>query len=339
MRGGPILPVLVGCLALGALEARASTLSVTPFLGVSAVFDDNILATSSQRVGDWAAGFSPGIVGDYRSTHFGAAVRYSVNGEVFPNEPSLNTPLARQTGSLGLSYDLNHRLSLQASGGYTQSLYSGDILISAVETGRRRTDGYSAQFGVMQKMRMDTLSLNYGFSGVNARDLGSGQAQSLTLDWTHRLGQRTSFSLSGGPRYSDTDRRTTATVSAGVHRQLGKGGLSLTYSNGYTLLPSFGTTGNAKTQSVGASLDLRAGRSFRMSVSPGYSESVALQTKIRVFHSAVGAAYEMARWLYLQGSYNYTFQKMDFGDEFPRNIFSVGFTLTLPRKQFLAVLP
>lgn len=232
-RQGPVGLVCV-CLALGAGRIQAGDLSVVPYFTASAVFDDNIFANSENRVKDWSASFSPAIIANYKSRKVVFSGRYSVAGQVFPNEPELNEPLARQNASLNLSYAVARKTTLSAFGSFGSSFYSSEVFpVAAFDQGRNLTKYFDAGLSAQRSWRRDTLSLSYNFNRADSGDLGVGQAHLATLNWTHKLWRHTSFFVSGGPRYSENTQNTTATVAVGVNQQLGHGQLSLAYHRGY----------------------------------------------------------------------------------------------------------
>jgi hypothetical protein len=121
----------------------------------------------------------------------------------------------------------------------------------------------------------------------------------------------------------------------GVQQELGHGQLSLAYSRGYELVPGV-DSGDLQSKSVNLSYGLISKRSWRVNVTGGFYQGVSTTAAtVTTYRAGASTTYRLLSWLYAEGSYRYSWQEADHGDRFARNVYTIGLTITPPRKDFL----
>ncbi len=94
---------------------------LTPSFGLSELYNDNILYSSTDRQHDFFTRFSPGILGGYESEPLTLLAGYTFDSEVFARLSSLNSALARQDAILDVRGRPNPLLDLGLRGEYFET--------------------------------------------------------------------------------------------------------------------------------------------------------------------------------------------------------------------------
>lgn len=66
-----------------------------------------------------------------------------------------------------------------------------------------------------------------------------------------------------------------------------------------------------------------------------YQGEGSTSSKVTTYRAGADTTYRLLSWLYAEGSYRYSWQDVDKGDKFARNVYTIGLTITPPRKDFL----
>src|SRR5437879_1708898 len=96
-------------------------LYLIPSFKVSESFDDNILASSSNRESDFISRFYPGLQGGYSSDPFTLLLSGGFEADVFAKHPELNDPTTGWNAAMNLSYLPIRRLTLGANIAYIET--------------------------------------------------------------------------------------------------------------------------------------------------------------------------------------------------------------------------
>lgn len=350
------------------IEELPAGFYVTPFFSVAELYDDNIFSSSSLRESDFISRFTPGIEAGYRSVPLTLLGRYSFDAEIFADHPELNDAQARQDASIEFRYLPTPLLTLSFDGGFVETQRTEEINVgTGIQGGRARTQSFSLSPSVTYQfdprttgaggytftntevsggVTTDTHTVNLGLNRqITPRDTGSlgySYAQFVfdsdetitshvvTLGWTHQLTPLTSITLLGGPRF--TDGSVDPEAAASIRHQLDRGEVSFTYSR--TLNIVAGETGVVKTERFAGAASYEVLRFLVVSVEPSFSKSEdeASETT-RVYQMNLNATYQLAKWLFLEGSYQFSLQDTNRpgagnDEDFDRNVFLVRLIFT-----------
>jgi len=198
-------------------------LYLIPSFKVSESFDDNILASSSNRESDFISRFYPGLQGGYSSDPFTLLLSGGFEADVFAKHPELNDPTTGWNAGLNLRYLPIRRLILGANIAYTEtkSLPAltqtvADLTLAnplnpanTVQQGRQKTTLLSASSSAMYQftpLTSGTSSISYtestlqGGASNTAYGAQVGVSHQFTLRDTGTLGDiQNVFESPGSP--------------------------------------------------------------------------------------------------------------------------------------------
>src|SRR6266404_6064598 len=123
--------IVVG-LSIGLLEQPGRALAqagyyVTPSLSVTETYDDNVFISSSHQKDDFISRFAPGLKAGYQSEPFTLLGSYSFRSALYAQNPSLDSPLESQSGSLGFAYRPTEVLTLGFDGAYSRTSLPSEL--------------------------------------------------------------------------------------------------------------------------------------------------------------------------------------------------------------------
>lgn len=185
----------------------------------------------------------------------------------------------------------------------------------------------------------DTGSFSYTFrqfafgGGDTTRPFRSGDtiaSSAFTLGWTREVTPLTSFTLRGGPRFSEG--LVDPEVSASIRHRLKRGEVSFTYARSQTTV--IGRTGTLDTESFAAAVTYQPLRFLQVSAAPSFFKSTNATFKAKVYRVNLGATYQITKWLSLVGSYEFSLQQGGLGrlrnEEISHNLFLLRLVATNP---------
>src|SRR5207302_6646097 len=100
---------------------------VTPSFSVTETYDDNVFFSSSKQKDDFISRFVPGLKAGYQSEPFTLLGNYSFRSAKYAENPSLDTPLESQLGSLQLAYRPTEILTLGLDGAYSRTSIPSEL--------------------------------------------------------------------------------------------------------------------------------------------------------------------------------------------------------------------
>lgn len=334
---GLVMAVAVLAVPAGAQETGRYTLRA--YVTGAAVYDDNIYFHRDDREGGAMTRLRPAINGSYRlSRDFSLDGNYSFDADYYPSQPELNKLFSGQTASLGSQYQAGPRTSVRLGAQYSTSATASDLIGgSGLELGRLRGRSWGVQAGGSRRIsKGGTLGLDYSYQAVSFGDASGLPAQSVSLNWTHRLTARTGLSVSGGPRF--VDGGTSAEAFASLGHQLEHGSLSLGY--GRSRYPAPGRAVDGESLAVTAELILSP--RLTISASPGlyrqlYADADA--DRSRTLRMSASASWQIRRGAGVRAMYQHVRQDGRLGQALAnppglwlsRNLFAVSFSVGMSR--------
>lgn len=336
------LIVLGGLLAPVGAPARADWYAA-PSFSAAQQYDDNLFSSPARREMDFITRFSPGIRAGYQSEPLALLGRYAFDAELFARHPELNETLAGQRAALEFRYRPIRRLTLTVNGAYVTTHTPSELNVdTALAVGRARAQRLAVDSSVAYHVdRFTTGVVGYAFTkdmlaegvgnrthavtlGVDRRitpqDTGSlGYAlhqfvfdgggatlsQMVTAGWTHQVTPQTDFTLRGGPRMSEGAVGVEGLVS--IHHRVRQGDVLLAYTRSQTT--AIGEAGAVNTDSFTATAAAHPLRPLQVKMSPGYFRTSHEAFTAKVYRVDLEATYEVARWLSLTASYQFSRQQ------------------------------
>lgn len=353
-------------------------LTVTPYVSLATLYDDNIFASASQRESDTILRLTPGIMLDYRTPRTRINFSYSDDAERYARHSDLNSWQSRQTAGLSASHAFNRRISAGLDANYFETQYPGELApVSGIELTRRRATAISfrptatyhfnertdatvyyerlrthdaggqtnftttASAALARDLtRRDRLVLTYRYDWFDFSNGNSPVSRVVTLGWHHDLSRSTSFFLAAGPR--DTNSRTVADVSAGIRSDAEKTTAELYVTRSQVALP--GLTGVYDTRAVQGYLAYRFSPRLSVEVTPGYYRDTGAGQEAEVYRLGVGMRYWFSPAWSIGLNYDYgrqrgTLGSVGNGDVIRRNVAALTISWALPQASGPAAVP
>jgi outer membrane usher protein FimD/PapC len=311
---------------------------LTPSLGMSAFYDDNVFVTPSSPQGSGGGRLSAGVgVSFPMGEHSGFAASYTGSVERFGQLPDLKDFPAAQSASAAVDWQAGRRTNLSLFGSYGLSRRPADLLVdTGLQFARSPTETYSTGVGVTRQVGRDThLGFSYRYNVlVSARLVREERpSESWTASLSTSLGRRTSLSVSGGVR--NIEGSFPATYSVSLSHSWRRSSMSLAYSRGTYLIPTPERTSDS--ESLGAGYSLSLGR-LSLGVSPRVSQNATDVRLVRTFSVGATAALPFGRWVsvsaHYQGSIQQVEQSLQPGlqrnRQLSHNMISVGISVSRP---------
>jgi hypothetical protein len=351
---------------------------LTPSLSVAEVYDDNVFFTTSPRTHDFLTRIGPGLKAGYQSAPLTVEGSYTFDSEIYSRRTELTTPLVRQRGLLELKATPDPVLALSVSGAYSQTKTPAELNLTTGLAARRvLAERYTANPGFTYRFDpLTTAKGDYTFSkdllagGVtidshienlvldhrlSPRDtVGPGYvgrqfafagfpaltSHAFTLGWSHELTPLTTFTLRGGPRWTEGTVDRLPEALASIRHTLKNGELSLTYAS--TLATIIGQAAAATAQSITGKATTELLPRLELSAGPAVYWVSSEAFKATVYSVLLEASYKLTKALALQTSYQYSFQRGSFNPqtgptgptnvEILHNIFLIRLTATYPAR-------
>ena len=316
-----------------------------PSLSLAGARDDNLFYTAESRQSDVISRLTPGFETGGRWERLSVAGRWALDLERFAEHTELDTNRAREAASFDFGSRLSRPLTFSLHGEYLSTLTPGELnLATGLSAGRSRARRSSARpsldwklgattvasvaytrtkddlaSGVATQTHTSALSLEhhlsprtsattgYSFSRYLFEESAPIDVHTLTVGWERRFGPKSSFALSGGPRYSNG--RFDPEASLSLQRSAGTVDTSLTLSR--SLSTVIGQAGTFVTDSALAGLSYRPVTSLRFGVSPGvYSiKDPAGGPETRVYVAGLEMSWRISDWLALESLYRRNLQR------------------------------
>lgn len=347
---------------------------LTPSISVTQVYDDNLFAAASQHEDDFITRITPALESGYRSERLNLEGRAEFDAEIYAEHEELDSSQARRHAALDISYEQTRRLTLEASGSYTRTNRPEEISPdSSLDLGRAeaerislapsaeyrfddrtsgmgeyaftreslsgdgRIDTHAASLGFERRLtRRDTGGLGYTYRRFLFEGGDNVTAHVVDFGWARELTPRTSLSVHGGPRISDS--AVDPEVMASIRHRLERGELAFTYARSQATV--LGEDDTAETESYSGSLTYDLSRSFSISVAPSFQTNSSGGFEVDVYRLGVDARYELNRYLSIAGAWRYSFQQgtLDgIDEEIERNVVWLTLTLSYPPRRTSAL--
>ena len=317
------IAVVIAALTLAAGSADAqSTFRLSPIFSTAQVFDTNVLSSSSDRLTDAVTRVSPGVESTYQSPRVTIRGRHTFDVERFASHAEFSTLLARQHGTVDITYRPAGRLLVVADAEMSTTETPGEL---AVETGLTFARAYArrltAHGSIARRITQTTSALvDYRVTadriaggpdgrtqtaairadrrlsarstvraGMRSQHMSFGDtsttSHALIAGWMHALTPRLTVSLDGGPRL--TNGSVDPDMSALLRYERGAVVATTSYAN--TRMPIIGVPGVAKTESVTMSIGWPLGRATQVRIAPGYFRSALDGSHASVYRLTVDA--------------------------------------------------
>ena len=285
----------------GAQESPRYTLRA--HVNGTAVYDDNIYFEREDREDGVGMRFRPGVDGSFRATRdlsFDAS--FASEADFYPGQPELNDLFASQSAGLAGHYRLDTRTGMTLAGQYSRSSTSADLISgTGLEFGRVAGTSWGFQAGATRRMSAGgSLAFNYSHQTVSFEDLPETVARSISVGWNQQLTERTSLSLSAGPRFVDDGTSTEAIAS--IQHRIEHGSLSLGYAR--SRYPAPGR--EVDVESLSGSLQIALSRSVQLSASPGlFRHRFGDSAQSRAWRVVAGASWQVRPGLSARAVYQH----------------------------------
>jgi hypothetical protein len=331
---------LVPLLAAAPAPVHAQGVSVTPSVGISQMYDDNLFGRPAAEA-DTITRVSPRFDAQYRSELHTFSSHYALDADRFDHHPDLTTAHARQDVGFEEQYHATRSLSINGAAAFTETETPAELnLATALMPGRARAErltlqssaayqlgwltsatfGYIAAhdrlFGVSLLSQTATAAIDHHYSGRNGvrweysyqsylfNAFEQKTSQALTAEWTRDVTRATSFSLRGGPRITGGTLSPDATAS--LHHTMRIGEAALAYAHTQTTL--LGLVGIADSHTVTARVSGEARSGLQLHVEPGLLRTTQTGLASTVYRLSVGGLRPIGRRLAFEASYDLNLQ-------------------------------
>jgi len=200
----PIAAYPLELLGLIAPPAQRGPLTLTPSIGISAEYNDNVLSDNRNRQWDLITTFSPTIVLSVNRPSFRLNVGYSFSAALYAEETSRNNALDNQNFIADGDYQVTPGLTLTASDSFAYNNNTNVVAVQGFSTGRQKS--WSNTFGPGMTWRMtpqNSLSLGATYSVLRFEGTGAG-LESDTYGFRSSLGHAFTPRLTGNVGYDFT---------------------------------------------------------------------------------------------------------------------------------------
>lgn len=316
---------------------------VTPSLGTSEEYDDNVFRASSDRQWDVISRFTPGVKLGYRSAFFTLLGSGSIDAEVFANHPELTGVANRKHAGLEFSGIAERPQSFGINASYAETQTPSELQpLTNIELGRRTTTQYSVapwlthpftdrfsgradysftrtdsaggftttthQTGVGLSYLvtpLDTGRFTYRASVFQSENAATTISYTFTGGWTRRLSETTSGSIDAGVRI--TDGAVSPEVSASLQHAFKYVQVAGSYAHTQTTV--VGQQGVVNTDSVSASASAQPLRRLSTTLGTSFSRTTnAANSSVAdttVWGANLGVSYTITRWLIARAAYRF----------------------------------
>ena len=320
--------------------------SLSPSLSLTYGYDDNLFSDAERRR-DRVARARPGLRIAWRSATVSATARYSADAEHFAEHPTLTAARSRDEGSLAAGFT-GRRMEAWAEGSVVRTTRPNELfpetgldlaraevlrraahsyvsyrwrrrlqislthssILDALVAGPREEAAAPEQATHVGRLKLEhrasprhTLGVAYAVRYYRLADARLPLSHVLAADWTHRLDERSSVHLSAGPRLSRGV--VEPEIDARLTRSSRNGSLTLALSR--TEAAVVGEPRPLRVDSAG--IVLRQGlRAFELTLAPGLFASRGAGRPIRVYRARLEVAAQVARWLRIAASHDFSVQ-------------------------------
>jgi hypothetical protein len=224
--------------------ARRGPITITPTLGVTGEYNDNVFQDNDNRVDDFIIAFTPGIAVTIETPIYRLLGSYSFTAEIYADNTELNDAFARHDLQLEGEYRVSPRLTLSLTETLAISNYTNAVSTEAVSTGRTGATSNTLSPGVAYQLtprttlrgrgtwtllRYDTDaaldsdtyavegfvdhaftprltgSAGYQFAYFDVQDVAGTSTHTPRVGLTYRFTPTLTGSLSGGPSFVVSD--------------------------------------------------------------------------------------------------------------------------------------
>ena len=332
---------LVPILAAAAVTAHAQSFSMTPSLGISQMYDDNLFYRPAGEA-DTITRVSSGLDTRYGSPLHTFSAHYALDADWFSHHSELTTAHARQDAGFEELYHATRRLSFHGAATFAETATPAELNVAtALAPGRARaqrltlqpsatyefgpltnaTIGYSAAHDRMLGVSLltqtatvvidhhasarDGVRWEYGYQTYLFDAIERKTSQALTAEWTRDLTRVTSLSLRGGPRLTDGTLSPDTAVS--LRHKMRIGDATLAYAHTQTTL--IGLVGIADSHSVTARVSGKLRSGLQLHVEPGLLRTTQTNLGSTVYRVSLGSMQPVGRRFAIQASYDLNLQR------------------------------
>jgi hypothetical protein len=241
--------------------------SLTPSIGVSEEYNDNVDVDNRNRQWDFITNFSPAVTLFINQPTYQLDAGLSFTASLYAREPSRNTALESLTFLASGLYRVSPELTLTASDSFLLSNYTNLVSAQGISTGRQRSwSNTFAPGAVWQMTRLNSLEIGGSYSTLRYEDQGPGndsdtyQARGiLSHSFTPRLSGNIGYEFTYLAETGGQEDSTTHTPRVGVGYQLTRtliatihGGPAITLIGGDTVVTAAGAASLAQTLPFGS---------------------------------------------------------------------------------------
>lgn len=350
-----------------AVPARVG-LTLTPFVSLSAIYDDNVFLSATNPKSDTIITLSPGALLNYHSRHTDFDLFYSFTAAKFTQHENLSDWLDEQHALIGYRHRFTRDLEFGTTATYAETHNPGQLspqngLVVGrnratrttvnpelsytlspkssmklsyehswqhIDTGGRIETGTSLAGYTRQLTEHDTLNLLLQNISYDFNNGSSPNSTLFTAGWTHDFTRWTSMTLSAGPRYTSGQLTAEILASVGYHSRFTT--LSLAYRKTQSVV--IGQSELLDTQGISATLAFTPARNFTFGLSPSYYRNSGSTVDTRSWRLRFYMWYRFAPAWALGLTYNYQHQQGTFSSGSPatlkRNIVALTLRWQLP---------
>jgi hypothetical protein len=165
----------LGLLGLLAPQVRRGGLTLTPSIGVSEEYNDNVDANNQNRHWDFITNFSPSVTLFINQPNYELTAGYSFTAAIYAREPSRDTAFESQNLLASGFYRLTPGLTLNASDAFVLSNYTNVVSAQGISTGRQKSwSNTFAPGATWQMTRLDSLDIGGTYTVLRFEGQGSG---------------------------------------------------------------------------------------------------------------------------------------------------------------------
>jgi hypothetical protein len=239
---GLLLSGCLGAAAPGWAQAPGGWY-VTPSLGISAEFDDNVFVTAGDKQADFITRFTPGLELGYRSEPFTLLLGASFDAEIYAKNTELSDEAVRKRAALRLKYLPYRLLTLGLDVTYLDTQTPTELVpTTGLQLARRQatelivTPAATYQLTAVDTLRgsysfirdtldegltnhvhrvrlgyarqltpLDTGLANYRLGVYQTEDSDTAISNTVAIGWVRQLTPTTFLTLEAGPRFVDNE--------------------------------------------------------------------------------------------------------------------------------------
>jgi len=215
--------VALGLIATGPLAHAQSGFFVTPSLGVTSIYDDNLFFSFDNERQDVAARISPGLEVGYETPATNILTRYTFDAEYYDKFTELDSSNMRQFADIEANHQISRRVQLEGDVHYTKTNTPADLAIATggplqgLLLGRMEAQRIAVQPAVIvQLSARSEARVEYGYTSDELPGTIQNTTNLFATEFTHQITAPTRLDVGYIYRQYDFERPATEALPVAV---------------------------------------------------------------------------------------------------------------------------